>query len=225
VQRLVERVAELERHFALSGKALEKVSASAGAIGSRGQRLTSLDLDVLEAGIRENGAFLESLNPPTCDINDPAFSQFVVDLLGEGADVFLFLQTFGPTFIQNIVVPDGLGLQFFTVLATPSQRIGDVIADIQALVTAGDLTAGQARALIQVLTNALRSLGNDETQAACSQLSAFGAVATAKVTAGQLDDAAAQSLIAEVQSIREQLGCDGAASPSGAFLDTCEVCS
>jgi DNA recombination protein RmuC len=49
VQRLVERVAELERYFALSGKALEKVSASAGAIGSRGQRLTSLDLDPLEA--------------------------------------------------------------------------------------------------------------------------------------------------------------------------------
>ena len=179
----------------------------------------SLDVDVLEAGIRENGAFLESLNPPTCDINDPAFSEWVVGLLGEGADIFLFLQTFGPTFVQNIVVPDGLGLQFFTVLATPSQRIGDVIGDIQALVTAGDITAGQARALIQVLTNALRSFEREGSQSACSQLAAFEAVATAKVTAGQLDDSAAQSLIAEVQSIREQLGCEGTASPSGAFLD------
>jgi DNA recombination protein RmuC len=45
VGRLVERVAELERHFALSGKALEKVSASATAIGRRGDRLVSLDID------------------------------------------------------------------------------------------------------------------------------------------------------------------------------------
>ena len=79
----------------------------------------TLDVDQLEAGIRENGAFLESLNPPTCDINDPAFGEWVVEILGEGADVFLFLETFGPTFIQNIVVPDALGLQIFTVLATP----------------------------------------------------------------------------------------------------------
>ncbi len=45
VARLVERVAELERHFALSGKALEKVQASAAKISSRGERLTSLDFE------------------------------------------------------------------------------------------------------------------------------------------------------------------------------------
>ncbi len=45
VGRLAERVAELERHFALSGKALEKVSASAVAIGRRGDRLVSLDIE------------------------------------------------------------------------------------------------------------------------------------------------------------------------------------
>ena len=45
VQRLVERVAELERHFGLSNKALEKVSASAARIGGRGERLTALDLE------------------------------------------------------------------------------------------------------------------------------------------------------------------------------------
>jgi DNA recombination protein RmuC len=45
VSRLAERVAELERHFALSGKALEKVSASATAIGRRGDRLVSLDIE------------------------------------------------------------------------------------------------------------------------------------------------------------------------------------
>jgi DNA recombination protein RmuC len=61
VQRLVERVGDLERHFALSGKALEKVSASAGAIGSRGRRLTSLDLDPPEADGQPGAAKLKVL--------------------------------------------------------------------------------------------------------------------------------------------------------------------
>lgn len=45
VSRLAERVAELERHFGLSVKALEKLSTSAGAITRRGDRLKSLDLE------------------------------------------------------------------------------------------------------------------------------------------------------------------------------------
>jgi DNA recombination protein RmuC len=45
VTRLAERVAELERHFGLSNKALEKVSASAARISGRGERLTALDLE------------------------------------------------------------------------------------------------------------------------------------------------------------------------------------
>ncbi len=45
VARLVERVGELERHFGLSAKALEKVTASAGRISGRGERLTALDLE------------------------------------------------------------------------------------------------------------------------------------------------------------------------------------
>lgn len=45
VTRLAERVAELERHFGLSTKALEKVSASAARISGRGERLTALDLE------------------------------------------------------------------------------------------------------------------------------------------------------------------------------------
>jgi DNA recombination protein RmuC len=45
VGQLIERVAELERHFALSGKALDKVSASAARISGRGERLVALDLD------------------------------------------------------------------------------------------------------------------------------------------------------------------------------------
>jgi DNA recombination protein RmuC len=44
VARLVERVGELDRHFNLSVKALEKVTGSADKIARRGGRLRSLDL-------------------------------------------------------------------------------------------------------------------------------------------------------------------------------------
>jgi DNA recombination protein RmuC len=53
VAQLVERVADLERHFALSGKSLEKVSASTGKILGRRQRLTSLDVDAMQ-GVEGN---------------------------------------------------------------------------------------------------------------------------------------------------------------------------
>jgi DNA recombination protein RmuC len=45
VGRLAERITELERHFGLSTKALEKLSASADKITTRGQRLGSLEFD------------------------------------------------------------------------------------------------------------------------------------------------------------------------------------
>jgi len=82
----------------------------------------SLDVDVLEAGIRASGAFLESLGFPTCDLNSEEFAQYVVELLGPDADLFTFLNAYGPTFIQNISVPGPLGLQFFTVLAQPTSK-------------------------------------------------------------------------------------------------------
>ncbi len=48
VARLAERVNELERHFQLAVKALEKLDTSAGKIASRGERIRSLELG--EAG-------------------------------------------------------------------------------------------------------------------------------------------------------------------------------
>jgi hypothetical protein len=173
------------------------------------------DLDLLEAGIRESSAFLESIGVVfgPDGIFSEEFLAFATDFLDSdltGIELFIaFVEAVAPDLVQNIVVFDALGVQLFEVLAPPPQRIADVIADIQALVTAGDLRAGQARALTQVLTNAIRSLENGEPEAACSQLASF----------------AAEAMIAEVASIREQLGCDAPASPSGAFLDTCEVCS
>jgi DNA recombination protein RmuC len=48
VARLVEHVTDLKRHFALSGNAIDKVSASATKISGRGQNLTSLELDEVD---------------------------------------------------------------------------------------------------------------------------------------------------------------------------------
>jgi len=48
VAQLVERVADVERHFALSGKSLEKVAASTAKILARRDRLNALDLDAME---------------------------------------------------------------------------------------------------------------------------------------------------------------------------------
>lgn len=48
VTQLVGRIADLERHFALSMKSLDKVSASTTKIVGRQQRLTSLDLDAMQ---------------------------------------------------------------------------------------------------------------------------------------------------------------------------------
>jgi DNA recombination protein RmuC len=44
VARLADRVNELEKHFQLAVKALEKVDTSAGKITSRGERIRSLEL-------------------------------------------------------------------------------------------------------------------------------------------------------------------------------------
>jgi DNA recombination protein RmuC len=44
VGRLTERVDELNRHFALAAKALEKVSTSAGKVTSRGERIRDFEL-------------------------------------------------------------------------------------------------------------------------------------------------------------------------------------
>lgn len=48
VAQLVERVSDLDRHFALAGKSLEKVSASTTKILARRDRLNILDLDAMQ---------------------------------------------------------------------------------------------------------------------------------------------------------------------------------
>lgn len=51
VAQLVERVSDLDRHFALAGKSLEKVSASTTKILARRDRLNILDLDAMQGAM------------------------------------------------------------------------------------------------------------------------------------------------------------------------------
>jgi len=173
----------------------------------------SLDVGTLEAGISANGAFLESLGPPTCDLNDPAFAEFVGEFLGGEPDLFAFLAAIGPTLVQNIVVPRALGVQIFNVLAPPPEAIGNVIEDIGALVAAGDLKKGQGKALTSLLENALRSVDRGNTDAACGQLGA------AENAAAAMNGAATTDVVAQIEAIRGELGCTPVGSPSGAFVD------
>jgi hypothetical protein len=71
----------------------------------------TFDLDMLEAGIRSSGPFLESLDLPGAPDLDAVIA-------GLGFDNFLaLLEEIGPTLLEPIVTPDALGIQLFTVLA------------------------------------------------------------------------------------------------------------
>jgi hypothetical protein len=176
------------------------------------------DRDALEAGIRQSATFLAGLGVPAVSPLTPEFEAFAQEFLGStstGFDLLVeFVTAVGPSILQNIVIPDALGLQLFTVLASPPQAIQDVIDDIGDLVDAGDLKAGNGKALTSTLQNALRSVERGSTDAACGQLAAF------QNAAGAQGGTSAADVIAQVDAIRGQLGCDEAGSPSGAFLDT-----
>jgi hypothetical protein len=83
------------------------------------------DLDALEAGIREGGAFLESLGAPADNgsegPNSDQFVAFMQDFLGTDETGFNlnieFAAAIGPDLLEPIVTPDALGIQLFTVLA------------------------------------------------------------------------------------------------------------
>jgi hypothetical protein len=91
----------------------------------------TFDLDLLEAGIRESAEFLMEIGYQFDIGSDngplsPAAIAFMQDFLDsdlEDFDLFIaFLAAIGPDLIQPIVVPDALGLQFFTVLPQPETK-------------------------------------------------------------------------------------------------------
>ena len=89
------------------------------------------DLDLLEAGIREGGAYLMSIGAVfgADGPSSPEFIAFMQDFLDtdlEGFELLVaFVQAIGPNLLQPIVTPDALGVQIFTVLGpdTPTPML------------------------------------------------------------------------------------------------------
>ncbi|HEX6236756.1 MAG TPA: hypothetical protein VFZ68_06160 [Acidimicrobiales bacterium] len=159
----------------------------------------TLDLDLLEAGIREGGAFLQELGAPF-DLNSLEFFEWVEERYGEGTDIFEFIEAIGPDLLVPVMVPDALGVQLFTVLADPA----DLIAEIEGLVSSGELSGGYAQGLVAPLENAARSLAGGDVESACDQLDG---VSDRNIPANILDPQSAGELIGKVQVLEAHLGC------------------
>ncbi len=85
--------------------------------------------------------------------------------------------------------------------------IAGLIAQVQALVTAGSLTQNQGDGLIDKLNQVIAKLDNEQRAAACNQLSAFVNQVNAFINDGSLTSAQGQALIDAVNAIKTGLGC------------------
>jgi len=90
---------------------------------------------------------------------------------------------------------------------TPQDQILALIAEVQALITAGTLTQNQGDALINKLDQVIAKLDNDQTGAACNQLDAFINQVNAFINNGSLTAAQGQALIDAVNAIKADIGC------------------
>lgn len=165
-------------------------------------------MDLVPAAITAGAALFQSLGVPLMFPDDSAFINSLLDPTSN-----IFIGNLASTLLVPMMAPKALGVQIFTVLAPPPQAIANVIEDVQALVAAGDLKKGQGKALTKILRNALRSVNRGKTNAACGQLGAFQNAASAMGGTSTAD------VIAQVETIRGQLGCEQPGSPSGAFVD------
>lgn len=165
-------------------------------------------IDLVAAAITAGAALLQSLGVPLMFPDETAFLNMLLDPTSN-----VFLGNLGSTLLVPMMAPKALGVQLFTVLAPPPQAIENVIEDVQDLVAAGDLKKGQGKALTKMLQNALRSVNRGKIEAACGQLGAFQNAASAMGGTSTAD------VIAQVETIRGQLGCEQPGSPSGAFVD------
>lgn len=86
------------------------------------------------------------------------------------------------------------------IVLSPAQAIGELEESVQALVDDGVLKRNQANGLFSPLANAVRSIGRDNTNAACSQLADFVAEVDAK-SPHPIDPAVAGELISEAERI------------------------
>jgi hypothetical protein len=82
------------------------------------------------------------------------------------------------------------------------QALGQIIDQVNALVTAGTISSGNGNALIVKLNNAITSLNKDNTTtAAIGQMNAFINQTQAFLSAGKLQNSDEQTLIADVDQV------------------------
>lgn len=92
-------------------------------------------------------------------------------------------------------------------LLTPQGQLAALIAQINALVTAGSLAPNQANPLITKLDQVLNKLNGGQTSAACGQSGAFLNQLNADIGNGTLTPTEGQPLLDAVNAFRASLGC------------------
>lgn len=111
------------------------------------------------------------------------------------------------TATNTVVATIPVGSNPGSIAFVTKDPIGSLIAEVQALVTAGTLTQNQADALINKLDQAVAKLAQDKSGPACNQLGAFINEVNAFINNGSLTQAQGQSLINAVNAFRTGLGC------------------
>jgi hypothetical protein len=93
------------------------------------------------------------------------------------------------------------------ISVSPQDQIGDLIAQINALVAGGQLAANKAKPLITKLENVAGKLGGSQTGAACNQLDAFINQVNAYISNGTLTPAQGQALIHGAEALQISIPC------------------
>jgi hypothetical protein len=112
----------------------------------------------------------------------------------------------------ELVVNDGLvdsAPDTVMVMAQSAEESTDEVGEeIEELVVAGDLNAGQGNALVSSLDAALSSLASGDTAAAIEELNAFINKVEAKIKSNKLDLSVAEDLIDSANAVLAALGAD-----------------
>lgn len=90
---------------------------------------------------------------------------------------------------------------------SPASQLAALIAQVQALATAGVLTPNQGNALVNKLEHVIDKLDKGQTNAACGQLGSFVNQVNAFVNNGSLTSAQGQALINAANAVQTNLGC------------------
>jgi hypothetical protein len=91
--------------------------------------------------------------------------------------------------------------------SSPQSQLAALIAQVQALATAGVLTPNQGNALVNKLEHTIDKLDKEQTTAACGQLGSFVNQVNAFVNNGSLTPAQGQALINAATAVQTSLGC------------------